>query len=259
MAGQPSQPIHHLDATAGTRAQGRIQLPFEVELSHPSIGRIRSVVRDVSEGGLFVRCQAPALREGAKVKLTVLHSTLIEHIQSPTLEMQVLRIDAEGTALKFANRVAAHLWQSVRRLRDELSLGRDYFQVFQAALVTNRLGRLLLLQQNGRWLFPGCFLVVGQDWQAALAEHLSTSLEIDDAQFASTLGMDSAPDVSAPENATLSLFHHYCTDSTRARIDGDSRYRHAKWVGRRMELDELTFSNERLRKLARQVLSQLET
>ncbi len=255
----PSTQAVPLTLLAENRAQGRIQLPFEVELSHPSIGRIRSVVRDISEGGLFVRCQAPALREGARIKLTVLNSTLIEHMQSPTLDMQVLRIDADGTALKFASSVAAHLWQSVRRLRDELSLGRDYFQVFQGAVITNSLGRLLLLQQNGRWLFPGCFLIAGQDWQSALTEHLNDNLALDGLTYVSTLWVDSAPDVSAPENATLTLFHHFQTSATRTRIASDARYKHAKWVGRQLELNELTFSNERLRDLARKVLGQLES
>src|SRR3954452_14800998 len=42
------------DLSDDQRGSPRIQLPFEVELSHPSLGRIRTVARDISETGIFV-------------------------------------------------------------------------------------------------------------------------------------------------------------------------------------------------------------
>ena len=57
------------DLSSDDRDSARVQLPFEVELSHPSLGKIRSVARDISQSGIFVRLNPTGLRPGAKIKV----------------------------------------------------------------------------------------------------------------------------------------------------------------------------------------------
>jgi hypothetical protein len=239
------------------RESGRIQLPFEVEVSHPTLGRVRSVARDISEGGIFVALPASPLKQGARVRLTVLTSALIESTPTPTIEMEVARVTDAGMGLKFSNQAGRHLWNSVRRLRDELDLGRDYFQVFQAALVTSPAGKLLVLQQNGRWLFPGQYLVVGQDWKTSLVEFLDTELGIVAPAFVETIAVDSSPDVAATENATVAVFHRFQATTPRLQLNPDGRYRHPRWIERPLEVEELSFTHASLRAIALQALRKI--
>ena len=238
------------DLSNDERESPRIQLPFEVELSHPSLGKIRSVARDISETGIFVRLSPTGLRAGAKIKVTVLNAALVESNPTPTIEMEVARVTEDGLGLKFTNRTSQHLWKSVDRLRQDLRLGQDYFQVFQGAAIVNSLGKLLVVQRHGKWLFPGEYLTVGSAWQDALTEYLKEELGIDDLVLEDTLGTDSAPGMLAGENATFSVFHRFSSHSDRVHLRDDSRYRHAKWVSRAFSLEELTFSHPLLRELA---------
>ena len=238
------------DLSQDSRESPRIQLPFEVEISHPSLGRIRSVARDISESGIFVRLSPTGLRTGAKVKVTVLNAALVESNPTPTIEMEITRVTEEGLGLKFTNRTSQHLWKSVDRMRQDLRLGQDYFQVFQGAAIVNGLGKLLVVQRHGKWLFPGDYLTVGSAWQDALTEFLAAELGIEDLVLQDTLGIDSAPAMLAGENATFSVFHRFSSQSDRIRLRDDSRYRHAKWVSRPFSLEELTFAHPLLRDLA---------
>ena len=111
------------DLSNDERGSPRIQLPFEVELTHPSLGKIRSVARDISETGIFVRLSPTGLRAGAKLKVTVLDAALVESNPTPTIEMEVVRVTEEGLGLKFTNRTSQHLWKSVDRLRQDLPWG----------------------------------------------------------------------------------------------------------------------------------------
>ena len=239
------------------REYPRIHLPFEVEISHPAIGRMRSVARDVSEGGIFVAVANVSLKVGSKVKVTVLNDALVENTPTPTVDTQVARVEPNGIGLKFVNRTSTHLWQSVTRLRDELRIGQDYFQVFQGALVVDETSKLLVVQQHGKWLFPGDYLMVGGHWQEALTSFLGRELGLTKLTFEETLGIDS-PDTAAPENATLSVFHRFSTATVRVKQSKNSRYKLSKWIGRHHELDELTFSHPLLRKLGEDALTQAE-
>ncbi len=129
------------DLSSDDRESARVQLPFEVELSHPSLGKIRSVARDISQSGIFVRLNPTGLRPGAKIKVTVVNAALVESNPTPTIEMEVARVTEEGLGLKFTNRTSQHLWQSVDRLRQDLRLGQDYFQVFQGVAIVNHFGQ----------------------------------------------------------------------------------------------------------------------
>jgi len=247
------------DLSNDERESPRVQLPFEVELNHPSLGKIRTVARDISESGIFVRLSPTGLRAGAKVKVTVLNAALVESNPTPTVDMEVARVTEEGLGLKFTNKTSHHLWQSVDRLRRELQLGRDYFQVFQGAAIVNHQNKLLVVQRHGKWLFPGEYLTVGSAWEPELTEYLQRELGLDDLQFEDTLGIDSAPTMLAGENATFSVFHRYSSQSERVHLDDDARYRHAKWVSRAFSLEELTFSHPLLREIAALALERADS
>ena len=246
------------DLSNDERESPRVQLPFEVELSHPSLGRIRTVARDISETGIFVRLSPTGLRTGAKVKITVLNAALVESNPTPTIDMEVARVTEDGLGLKFTNRTSQHLWQSVDRLRRELQLGRDYFQVFQGAAIVNHQNKLLVVQRNGKWLFPGDYLTVGSAWQTELSEYLQRELGLDDLEFEDTLGIDSSS-MLAGENATFSVFHRYSSRSERVHLHDDARYRHAKWVSRAFSLEELTFSHPLLKEFAALALDRADS
>jgi ADP-ribose pyrophosphatase YjhB (NUDIX family) len=241
-----------------TRQYPRIQLPFEVEVGHPSFGRVRCVARDISQNGMFIQMDAAGLRSGAKVKVTVLNAALVESSPTPTVDMEVVRVAADGIGLSFTNTASHHLWESVDRLRDELRIGQDYFQVFQAAAIVNQQGKLLVVQRHGKWLFPGDYLIVGAAWQESLAQFLADELGIDDLTFEDTLGVDSAPGMKAVENATFSVFHRFSSNTERVRLREGSRYRHAKWVSRTFSLEELTFPHPLFRRLAALALERAE-
>lgn len=238
-----------------TRQHPRIQLPFEVEVAHPIFGRVRTVARDISESGLFVQMTPGALKEGSKLKVTILNAALIEHTPTPTVELEVARVADEGLGLRFINQTGRHLWQSVERLRRELAIGRDYFQVFQGAVIVNGEGKVLVAQQHGRWLFPGDFLVVGDDWANALTTFVSSEFGLENLIIEGPLQVDSGPERAA-ESATFSVFHRLSTTSTRAQLRTGSRYKHLRWVGRIAEVEELNFSHGLLRELALAVIDQ---
>jgi hypothetical protein len=240
------------------REYPRIQLPFEVEVSHPSFGKARAVARDISQSGMFVQMDPSGLRSGAKVKVTVLNASLVEASPTPTVDMDVARVAEDGLGLSFPNKTSHHLWQSVDRLREELRIGQDYFQVFQSAAIVNQQGKLLVVQRHGKWLFPGDYLRVAADWQAALTAYLGVELGIDDLTFEDTLGVDSAPGMMAVENATFSVFHRFSSCTERVRLPESSRYRHAKWVSRTFSLEELTFPHPLFRQLAALALERAE-
>jgi ADP-ribose pyrophosphatase YjhB (NUDIX family) len=238
------------DGNMDNREFPRIQLPFEVEVSHPSLGKVRSVARDISQSGIFVHLDPMGLRPGAKVKVTVLNAALVESSATPTVDMEVARVTEEGLGLTFANTTSHHLWESVDRLRTELRIGQDYFQVFQAAAIVNTAGKLLVVQRHGKWLFPGDYLTVGASWEDALTDFLTAELGIEDLMFEDTLGVDSAPAMKVVENATYSVFHRFSSSSDRVRLRNESRFRHAKWVTRSFSLEELTFPHPLLKQLA---------
>jgi hypothetical protein len=236
----------------------RIQLPIEVELTHPSIGKWRRLARDVSEGGVFVVTESGPLRAGAKIRLTVVNPALVESTPTPTVDMEVVRVSDEGLGLRFVNSTSQYLWSTVQRLRQELQVGRDYFQVFQGALVLNTQNKLLVVQQHGKWLFPGDYLVVGEDSVQKLTDFLTTELGLEDLVLKDVLGVDSGAGGSAGEAATFSVFQRCSSSSDRVRLKAGSRYRQGRWVGRTLSLEELTFSHPLLRSLAITVFDRAE-
>ena len=227
------------------RHHPRVQIPFEIELKHSTIGTLKTVARDVSEGGLFVPMTKTSLTRGAKLEVTLIGLPLIESRATPTVKMEVARVTDEGIGLSFVNKTSHHLWQSVKRLRQELAIGRDYFQVHQSALIVDEDDRCLVVQQNGRWLFPGAYLIVGEDWQTSL---LATAqrLSIESATIIQPLNVNS-PQRHASEAALFTVFYLLRCPNQKVKLDKTSPHSSAKWISRPREIADLTFSDEYLR------------
>lgn len=234
------------------RQHPRIQLPFLVELQHPSIGKLRSIARDISEGGVFVHFENIAIKPGAKVKLTLLNPTDVENHPTPTVEMVVRRVEDNGIGLEFVNKTSRHLWQSVERLREELQVGRDYFQVYQSAIVVNEAEQILLVQQYGKWMFPGEYLIVGEDWQSAIKGFLVTNFSLKNLVAEKILSIDSTGGNGLPEAAVLKVFHLIKADS--ASFTMAERYKSYRWVSSIRGLEEITFASDDLRQIAADIL-----
>jgi hypothetical protein len=235
----------------------RIQLPLLVELKHPTLGARRCIARDISEGGVFVHTENPQVKPGAKVKVTLQNTLAVESQPTPTVDMEVKRIEEDGLALAFTNVTGRHLWQSVERLRTELAIGQDYFQVHLNALVINDAGALLLAQQHGKWTFPATFLQVGQDWHDALGAYLENDLGIEVGSFGPVLAMNSVGMPELPEAAVLDVFVEVHAAADNVDSDGDSRYRSFRWTDRRRDVEESTFATEQIRDLADATLMRL--
>lgn len=238
------------------REHPRIQLPLLVELTHPSIGRRNCVARDISEGGVFVQidvqADAPGIRIGAKVKLTLQNPNAIDTQPTPTVDMEVRRIEETGLGLAFKNRTSRHLWESVERLRDELAVGRDYFQLHVAALIMKETGRLLVVQQNGKWTFPGTYLVVGDDWRSALSRLLVDRFSLGiEAQDLEVLTIETESSEAMPEAAVAKAFAVAQADSSAFSFEPGERYRDSRWLPNPRMIDELTFADELTRHQAR--------
>ncbi len=238
------------------REHPRIQLPLLVELTHPSIGRRNCVARDISEGGVFVhmdvQTEAPSIRTGATVRLTLKNPNTIDTQPTPTVEMEVRRVEDSGLGLSFKNRTSRHLWESVERLRDELAVGRDYFQLHVAALIMKETGRLLVVQQNGRWTFPGTYLIVGDEWRTALTrllkERFSLAVSADDLEL---LTIETESSESMPEAAVAKVFAIAQADSSEFSFQAGERYKDSRWLQNPRMIDELTFADELCRRQAR--------
>ena len=231
------------------RLHPRVELPIEVEFSHPSVGTIRTTASDISEGGVFVEIESPSVTLGAKVKITVLGLPLVASTPTPTLGMEVVRVAEDGVGLAFDGVIAKHLWSSIERFREVATVGQDLFQIYQGALIVNDAMKILVVQQNGKWLFPGDFLIVGQDWRPALAKSLASELGLDDVQFEATVSIDSLV-VTRPESAIVAVFHRYSIGTDAVEIAESSRFNQSRWVSSERELRELSFSDEKLRELA---------
>ena len=233
------------------RQHPRVQLPLLVELQHPSINRQNCVARDISEGGVFVQIETTRIDVGAIVKLTLQNSNTIDTHPTPTVQMEVMRVEPEGLGLKFVNKTNRYLWESVERLRDELAIGRDYFQLHVSALVVRSDGSLLIVQQNGKWTFPGSYLIVGDRWQQALGRMLQDrfALEVDGGAF-SVLAFETESSEKIPEAAVAKLFGIATSTAQGFKFEPGERYRSSRWVGKPRILEEITFADELTRSQA---------
>lgn len=239
------------------RRHPRIQLPLLVELKHPSLGSLRCIARDISEGGVFVHLERPDMKPGAKLKLTLLNPVSVEAAPTPTVDMEVKRVEEDGLGLAFVNAAGRHLWQSVERLRSELAIGRDYFQIHVSALVVNETNAILLVQQHGRWTLPGTFLVVGEDWRDATRRFLEVTFRLQDVSVEAVIEISNEGDPQLPEAAVMDVYVEARASARAFTLADDARYRDARWVDRRRGIEEVTFTSERVRQIADEKLMEL--
>lgn len=223
----------------------RVQLPLLVELQHPSIGRRNCVARDISEGGVFVELAENHINPGATIKLTLLNPSTIDTQPTPTVDMEVRRVEEDGLGLAFKNRTSRHLWESVERLRDELAVGRDYFQLHVCALVMKENGRLLIVQQNGKWTFPGTYIVVGENWRDALARLLEERFTLGvDPENMTILTLETESSEAIPEAAVAKVFTIMKADAANFSFASGDRYKDSRWLQNPRMIDELTFADD---------------
>ena len=214
-----------------------------VELSHPALGTQQTVVRDISTNGLFVALQNPSIGIGAKVKLRQISVLPTDTQPKPTVELEVRRVAENGLGLAFINKTSHHLWNSAQRLRSELQIGRDYFQVHQSAAVQHPAKGVLLVQQNGKWLLPGRYLLVGENATTAIKQMLEQTLSLQlQSDPPRPLAVDSAPDVHVDEAASYSVAFHLWADSPHVELSDEVDYRDWKWVNKMRDVSEYTFA-----------------
>lgn len=233
------------------RKHPRIELPLLVELQHPSIGRKNCIARDISEGGVFVQIETRGINRGAKLKLTLLNANTIDTQPTPTVDMEVMRVEEDGLGLAFKNRTSRYLWESVERMRAELAIGRDYFQLHVCALVMKENGRLLIVQQNGKWTFPGTYIVVGDDWRETLVRMLNDRFSLTaDGSRLQVLNMETESSEAIPEAAVAKIFAIIQADTDAFLFSPGERYKDSRWLQNPRMIDELTFADDLTRSQA---------
>jgi hypothetical protein len=204
---------------------------------------------------VYVYLEDTAIHTGAKLKLTLLNPDTVHNQPMPTVEMQVVRNDAQGIGLAFINKTGKHLWDSVERFRSELAIGRDYFQIHLSPLTLNEQGKLLVVQQHGKWLFPGEYLVVGENWKESLQQSLREKFAL------LTLAIEHAFDMAAtgaedmPEAATMKIYVLVRVDASEFALPADGSYRNFRWVDNLRDLKEITFGDEQDRQVAGKALA----
>ena len=224
------------------REHPRIQIPLLVELIHPAIGTVQTTAKDISEGGLFVYLANPKIREGGKLRLRVLTILPTDTQPKPTIEMQVKRVTEEGLGLAFTNKTAQHLWGSVQQPRQELAIGRDYFQIHVSLAVHNADKGILLVQENGKWLLPGRFLIVGENPEKALRDFAESGLGLPLSSNITPNAADSSVNSDLSEAATYSVIYESTTTVTSISLAEQNQYRDWRWLNRIRDLREITFA-----------------
>lgn len=225
------------------REHPRIQIPLLVEVTHPAVGTVQTTARDISAGGLFVHLPSPQIKAGGKLKLRLLNTQPTDTQPTPTVEMEVKRVTEDGLGLAFMNRTAQHLFSSVERVRRELEIGRDYFQVHQCIAITHAQKGVLLVQKNGKWLLPGHYLMVGESAHSALRKFAEEKLQLKLTGKIIPVATDSAPDIGVSEAATYSIIFTTPSDALDVKLQPDTGYKDWRWVSKERDLTEITFAS----------------
>lgn len=243
------------------RKHPRVELPLEVDLRHPFIGTKTVVARDMNDEGVYAWYPEPPFKVGSSIDVTMRCRAMIESRPTPTVKMKVSRVDATGMVLNFSNKSGAHLWRTADSTQRELAIGEDLFRVFQAAVIRDPAGRILTVQQNGRWLYPGTYLQTGKCWRDELQNFLSNTLNLTETRFERTVLTHCDTEIVALESSIMSVFHLFSLDTADKSADRikvapskDALYTKTRWIDGQRQLDELSFSAEPLRELARDLL-----
>jgi len=240
------------------RQHTRIAIPLLVELKHPALGTIQTRAKDVSQGGIFVYLDQPALTVGSKLKLQLLTTMPADTQATPTVEVQVVRVSAQGMGLVFASPTAKHLWQSVQRLRQELEIGKDFFQVHHSIALTHAERGIFLVKHNGKWLFPGHYLIVGGNAVQETNDFLAHEFNLSPLPTLQPSAVEcSAPD-SVAEAAVYSVTFSALVDSVDVKLGNDSAYTDWRWVNKNRDLNAIVFASENQRSQSRALLNELK-
>lgn len=240
------------------REHQRIDLPLVVEISHAVIGTVETTARDISDGGIYVHMPAHKLHQGANIKLR-LRTTAIDQVDNtPKIDAQIVRTEADGFAAAFKNRTAEHLWSSVERVRQSLVVGKDLFQVYEAYAISHADKGVLLVQHQGRWQFPGAYLEIGEGVSANGTRERNRTIE-------SLVGLKSCTDEQVidgralihsqlPEASTYAITFHLHTQQTSTRLH--SSYRSARWLKTANDVNDVTFAHTWLRGLVMRLIEE---
>jgi|GEM_PF-1369208 len=239
------------------REHPRIQLPLVVDITHPVLGTVRCTANDISGGGVFVELQDKRISVGAKFKIQIVSIDSVDTRTTPTVDVSVVRIEDNGMGLEFANRTAAHLWQSVDRLRDELQIGRDYFQIHQSIALVHAEKGVLLIQQSGKWLLPGLYLHVGEANLPTLQAYVSSQLGLNIEGDITPLSVSSNANVSVPEAATFAISYTAPTQTDKVKIAKGSSIKDWRWVNTERDVLEITFAAEAQRDSTLNLVAQI--
>ena len=223
-----------------------------VEISHASLGTQETTAKDLSAGGVFVHLKDHKIHQGAALKVKLRSSAMSNSQTSPTVDMLVAHVQDDGLGLKFKNKTAQHLWSSVERLRNELLVGRDYFQVFQRLAITHATKGVLFVQLHGRWTWPGGYLQVGTDAEQALVSHCEDALGLSIGNI-EPLGARSMHFDALPEAATYVV--SFTGEIDNPHISDHGPYKSSRWVNKRGDLSDLTLADTDLRDLTMKLIA----
>jgi hypothetical protein len=83
---------------ANQRHQVRTPMKCRIKICHPSFGELLAQTRDLSDSGVYVRHE-----KMAALDVGVMVSGQVQDLpfEAPVLQMQVVRVDAEGAGLRF--------------------------------------------------------------------------------------------------------------------------------------------------------------
>ena len=237
------------------RQHPRILVPLVVELSHATLGTKLATAKDLSDGGVFVYLVDHALQDGANLQIRLKTELVGDTQNAPTVQTQVVRVDDDGIALTFKNRTAHHLWSSVERLRDELLIGRDFFQAYEAIVGCHPEMGILLVQQHGKWGFPGYYLEVDVEPQEARRKYMGEQFGAIDFADQGPMEVRTFYNQILPEASTLCVMHAVAIQNTRLKLAASSSYKDLRWVVRPKDINDLTVAHTWVRSVA---LAQLE-
>ncbi|AOE82565.1 PilZ domain-containing protein [Pseudomonas sp. TCU-HL1] len=83
---------------ANQRQFPRTPMKCRIKISHPSFGELIAQTRDLSDGGVYIRHpELVALPVGSTIRGQVQDLP----IEAPILQMEVMRVDAEGAGFRF--------------------------------------------------------------------------------------------------------------------------------------------------------------
>lgn len=236
------------------RQHPRISVPLLVEISNAALGKRETTAKDLSDGGVFVYLDDHTLQIGTAVKIKLKTTHVSDTQTAPTVEANVVRVETDGVALAFKNKTAHHLWASVERLRDELVVGRDYFQAYEAFICQHAVKGILFVQQNGKWSFPGHFLKADTPIEQLRTFYLDANLGLSPSTSMELVGVENFSNPVLPESSTLCLVHRMEVSVTAITLPSESCFKDYKWVSREKDLRDLTVPQAWVRSAAEVIL-----